>query len=345
MSREKQVDEILSSAYYDLESGVGFAGLSALQRYGKQQGILPSETKKWLMKQKHYKKFKPQRKTIKRRSTYVDGLDEQWQADLIDVQKYSRWNRGYRYILICIDILSRYVWATPLKSKDYMDVLQGFKKIVSGTERKPLVLQTDQGTEFVGVHFQSFLKHLGVRHFYTSQSTKSSIVERVIRTIMGKIWQAMENRGAEKKWTDLLPKAVKGYNNSFHRSIGVAPNKVSVNNSQEVWRYLFRGGKKKQPKESDQPIITIDSAKAVVKKKKKIKPAFSVGDKVWIYDKKASKNAFQKGYKSKWLTDQVFTIHLVNDKTRPFTYRLHNAEGKLVPGQFYKEQLQKIPEE
>ena len=338
----KRSAQQLSDAYYDVSSQVGFAGLSALQRYGKQLGIPPSFTKKWLEKQSSFKKFKPvTKKRFKRRQTVVDGMDEQWQADLADMQKYSGENKGFRYVLICIDVLSRYVLAAPLKSKDFLDVIAGFQRILSSSPRKPFVLQTDQGTEFLSRHFQAYLKSQNISHFYTHQSTKSSLAERVIRTIFGRLWRAMDRRG-NLKWIDLLPGAVQGYNRSRHSSIGMAPDQVTYSNSQDVRRYLYHRTKTK-PKSGTASQQKRAGAMARTLHEGDRKRLFNVGDRVWILDKKAGKNAFRKGYKSVWNTSQVFTIKRVARDTPPFTYKLQDNEGQSLPGQFYEEQMQFAP--
>jgi len=40
-----------------------------------------------------------------------------WQADIVEMHPYSRFNKGYHYILTVIDVLSKYAWAVLLKSK------------------------------------------------------------------------------------------------------------------------------------------------------------------------------------------------------------------------------------
>lgn len=45
------------------------------------------------------------------------GIDETWQADLVDMQKYSDENDGYKYLLTVIDNVSKFAWAIPLKNK------------------------------------------------------------------------------------------------------------------------------------------------------------------------------------------------------------------------------------
>jgi hypothetical protein len=37
------------------------------------------------------------------------------QADLVDLAKLSSYNKGFKYLLTCIDVLSRYAWVVPLK--------------------------------------------------------------------------------------------------------------------------------------------------------------------------------------------------------------------------------------
>ena len=60
---------------------------------------------------------KPLRKNFPRRKVAMQGIDETCQADLVDMQAYSRENKGYNFLLTVIDDVSKYVWAVPLKNK------------------------------------------------------------------------------------------------------------------------------------------------------------------------------------------------------------------------------------
>ena len=51
---------------------------------------------------------KAARRIFARRPLIVNGIDETWQSDLIDMQKYSNENKGFRYLLVVIDTLSKY---------------------------------------------------------------------------------------------------------------------------------------------------------------------------------------------------------------------------------------------
>lgn len=43
--------------------------------------------------------YKPARLNFLRRATIIKGFDDLWRADLIDMQKYSNFNKGFIYLL------------------------------------------------------------------------------------------------------------------------------------------------------------------------------------------------------------------------------------------------------
>ena len=53
-----------------------------------------------------------------------------WCADLVEMQQFSKWNKGYRYLLIFLDVFSKYGWIEPLKDKNGGSVTEAFKKTV-----------------------------------------------------------------------------------------------------------------------------------------------------------------------------------------------------------------------
>ena len=66
------------------------------------------------------------------------------------------------------------------------------------------------------------------------------------------------------------------------------------------------------------------------------KQKFKVGDTVRISRIKAT---FEKGYLLNW-SEELFTVVEVK-KTNPLTYRLSDANDKILEGSFYNEELQK----
>ena len=61
-----------------------------------------------------------------RRRLNVNGIDEIWAADLIDMQAFSKKNKGIKYVLSVIDIFSKFVWIIPLKRKTGQKVANAF---------------------------------------------------------------------------------------------------------------------------------------------------------------------------------------------------------------------------
>ena len=45
------------------------------------------------------------------------------------MQKLSKWNKGYKYLLMVLDLLSKYGWIVPLKTKTGLEVSKSFGTI------------------------------------------------------------------------------------------------------------------------------------------------------------------------------------------------------------------------
>ena len=71
---------------------------------------------------------KPVKKKFKRRKVYVEKAYDTFSIDLADMNMYKDENNGYRYMLVCIDVFSRYLWIQPIKTKHADVVLEAFKK-------------------------------------------------------------------------------------------------------------------------------------------------------------------------------------------------------------------------
>ena len=91
---------------------------------------------------------KPIRKKFARRRVISNHVDDIWAADLVDMQYYSRSNKGYKYILMIIDVFSKYGWAEPLKNKKGVEIVRAFTKIWNSGQTPPKRLWTDEGRKF-----------------------------------------------------------------------------------------------------------------------------------------------------------------------------------------------------
>ena len=87
---------------------------------------------------------KPITKNFRKRRVISYGIDKIWAADLVEIQKFSKWNKGIKYLLMVIDVFSKYGWIAPLKDKKTESVSTAFDEIFKKAKRKPEMFWTDK---------------------------------------------------------------------------------------------------------------------------------------------------------------------------------------------------------
>ena len=150
----------------------------------------------------------------------------------LHVSSLSKYNENFKFLLTCIDVLSKYAWVVPLKNKSGKTITDASWKII--IQRRPIHLQTDKGSEFKNKLFQSFLEDSKIK-FYTSENheIKAAVVEPFNRTLKYKMYRYFTYKGT-RRYVDVLADLVHSYNHTFHTSIKMAPVKVTVQNESEV---------------------------------------------------------------------------------------------------------------
>ena len=123
---------------------------------------------------------KPVIKKFKKRKVYVNGIDEIWAADLVDMQAFSEFNDGIKYLLAIIDVFSKFGWMVPLKDKTGKSVATALKGVF--TDRQPEKMWVDKGKEFYNRDVQKL-----VELYSTENEEKSSVIERWNRTMKEKM--------------------------------------------------------------------------------------------------------------------------------------------------------------
>lgn len=255
----------------------------------------------------------PARRRYSRRRVITKGLDELWQADLVDMQPYARTNRGMRYILTVIDVYSKYAWAEGLKKKTGKEVTRAFTCILNRSRpRRPQLLQTDAGTEFYNSTLSKWFRSHGIHHYSTFSNMKAAVVERFNRTLKERMWRRFSAEGTQK-WINMLPSLIDDYNNTKHSTIGMKPKDVKDN---RLMKSIYGNVK----------TVNLRQLKR-----------FRVGDIVRVSTYKIS--PFQKGYEPRWGTElfKIERIHLSN----PVTYSLVDLHDQAIKGRFYREELQR----
>ena len=85
-----------------------------------------SKVKQWLQNQESYSLHKPLHRAFQCLKVIVGGINDQYEADLADMQKLKDKNDGVRFLLVVIDVFSRFMWVKPLKNKLKKTVINAF---------------------------------------------------------------------------------------------------------------------------------------------------------------------------------------------------------------------------
>ena len=73
----------------------------------------------------------------------------------------------------------------------------------------------------------------GINHFAFDSDQNTVVVERFNRTLKTRIWTYFSAKRT-KKWVDALAAILNSYNGSYYRSIGMAPNKVTNTDEDQI---------------------------------------------------------------------------------------------------------------
>ena len=258
----------------------------------------------------------PARKHFPTRKVYTLGINDLWQADLVDMQELASKNKHHNYILTVLDVFSKMGYARALKTKSADAVTAAFADVLKEARKAPSNLHTDEGKEFFNAKFSALMKKHNINHYHTYSDKKASVVERWNRTLKTKMWRKFTELNT-RKWLDLLPELVHEYNHTHHGTIKMRPV--------EVAKRIDEVKKLNRPDKVDE------------------KPAkFKLGDIVRI---SRAKSIFAKGYREFNWSEELFKIYKIKN-TDPRTYLIEDLAGEPVKGSFYALELKrtKIPD-
>ena len=118
----------VSTLYAD-PSQPGYLG--GIAKFAKAHKIPTAQAKEQLQQVPSYTLQKPRRRCFPTLPTLVFSINEQFVMDLVDLQTLAKYNRGYKYLLTVIDVLSKYAWAEPLKSKSTTAMVEVLQRLWS----------------------------------------------------------------------------------------------------------------------------------------------------------------------------------------------------------------------
>ena len=322
-------EDILLRLYETSNLPHSFGSIAGLLKNAKKEdpSITKREVQEFLQRQRSYTLHKLTRKKFQRRKILSPKPRVIASCDLADLSQLSRYNKGYKYIIVFIDVFSRFAQALPLKQKDGKSVTIALKSILnSGYFNGLSRLNSDEGKEFYNKQVNQLLTSKGIiLYSVSSREIKAAIAERFIRTIKGKLYRYMSHNNT-KTYINILPSIIESYNNTPHRSLGKNKTPLQVHhlsNVQDI-RDQFK-----------------TMYKSTVKSKKPIISRLTVGQVVRIADEKRNW-IFRKGYTIQ-NTLELFKIIHIDESQSPIVYYLEDLQGEPIKGLFYREEL--VPSE
>lgn len=240
----------------------------------------------------------------------ASDINEGYQMDLVDYSKFNRTNNGIKWLLVIIDIFSRYVFIEPIKNKQAIETSVAFKKVLD-SGNKPQYIYHDMGNEFKGA-FLKLIKDNGIMDITNRADYHKplGVVDRFCRTLKNIISKVQTERG-NTKYIDKLQDIVKYYNNTKHRTLGHTPK--------EIYDGLF-----------NDEIKLMNSKKLNYNNQIKNKNIINIGDTVRI---KTDKKNFGKSFDWNYLPE-THKIIAINDKISKLD---NNVE-------YYNRDLLKVPD-
>ena len=227
------------------------------------------------------------------------------QVDLADFPKLQNpLNKNIRYLMICVDVFSRYMWVYPLRTKKGLHVALGqiFLQMKREFNKTPENMTGDN--EFDTRELKKLADKFKFRWWFGDPNEKyrTGIVERSIRTIRNLIKRYLTQNDTTK-YIDVLDDLVENYNNTEHSHT------------------------------RSKPAVAIKTGQSFPKPMNKDIPILRVGDKVRVLQKR--KRAFDKGDKP-YYSKQLYEVV----KKQGNKYVIRNVDnGEIYPKTYYIHQL------
>ncbi|CAO4362542.1 unnamed protein product [Caenorhabditis nigoni] len=304
-----KVEETLERLYSDPKKGL--RGVSNLLRAARKvhHDISRKQVVDYLHTNNTYTRHFPNSKSIQHNQWIATGPDSHHMADLAMLPTLKSHNKGFCYILVVVDVFSRYVFARPLKNKECSTVTKAYDEILRSEWRIPTRLYTDKGTEFMGRQFRELCNDLGILHQNPKNTNvKACYAENAIMRIKRQL-EKWFTTTRSYEWTRILPEVVDGLNTTFMTSLGTAPGKVTWKNAPKIWNRLYGDTTKRSAK-------------------------FKIGDTVRIL---LDNGPFAKGTRAKW-TEEIFKVIKIIPYDIP-VYILADTLDREVDGIWYEEEM------
>ena len=106
----------------------GKAAFGSVTNIKRESGLSQRKIEKFLQSKNSYTKYRQFRTNFPRLMVVAYRINEIWSMDVAYLDKIAKHNNGVKYLLVAVDVLSRYLRVQPLKTMLANDCVEAFKK-------------------------------------------------------------------------------------------------------------------------------------------------------------------------------------------------------------------------
>ena len=227
MSINKELEKLYYNPKY------GFTSATKFYKTAKENNIniTQKQINEFINNQAVTQIFKEQKRPKYFSSIVADKIRDEYQMDIMIYDRYAF--HKYKYILVIIDIHSRYAEARAMTNRENTTIMDNIKNIFK-IIGKPKIISSDN--EFNTIEFKKYCleNNIGAKFSEPLEIQKNSVVERFNKTLAGYIKKIREGLKIYD-WPKHLDEIMTNYNNSYHRTIRNTPYEI-----------FFKKGKNKQ---------------------------------------------------------------------------------------------------
>ena len=209
----------LDKVFEDPQKGLFASAAKLRSKLGEDSELKPSKIREFLKNQELNQLFhRPQNKHFMK----INAHPKSFQIDVMMMPQYKASNRGVDRLLLLIDILTRKMFAYPLKGNTVDDILDAYEQFMEDARS---VHSVTGDYQFHAKAFREFNENHDIKVFsdvarddHVSRGDKLGLIDRAVRTLRSLLLKAMLLKG-NTKWVGFLGEVVKNYNTTPHAAL------------------------------------------------------------------------------------------------------------------------------
>lgn len=251
-------------------------------------------------------------KTYKKPAIILHETGNCYSSDLADFRSLSRFNSGYKWMLVSIDNFSRRLSVVLMKSKSAEETTKGLQTAMKELKYTPSSWAFDKGKEWDNGITKRFMKKNNITQYFMKTERKCSLAENIIKQLKIKIFKYFSLKST-KRYVELIPQLVNTHNSTIHSAHQFAPGSVTRSNQNQVFSNLYK--------------------RLILKPRKP--PVYHLNQKVRLATHRYN---FQKFYMPNF-SKEIFLIAEIKNTFPVHTYRIKSLDNRLLESSYTKEEL------